>query len=330
MDDNFEDERIEADQQLDLVDSTDQSDNVLETVEKSDVPKVNIEIVDPTSATDERNENDVETIKNSESSRVSRKMTPKRKEIEKSDYKKPKVASKLADYIKQPIPELSEEEKLERAKIRKSKFQKNKVKKEVQEDKNRSHSEERRKKVEKEPPKVIKRTPPKSKWDAVMNKIETNQTAPPKPKTEVKSKLQTYLSTPVPTKKEPENKPPKKVSNMPTPDYSKIKSKLNLAAPPPSKKQENIPEQGKKKNRIPLPGNLRRHSSISSDASSNVPKLDLNDSVGSGNVVGSALNSARSSCSDLHKEMFLEKDSKSHDIKPSSKYNRFMFIIWIK
>jgi hypothetical protein len=82
-----------------------------------------IEIVDPTSATDERNENDLETIKNSESSRVSRKMTPKRKEIEKSDYKKPKVASRLADYIKQPIPELSEEEKLERAKIRKSKFQ---------------------------------------------------------------------------------------------------------------------------------------------------------------------------------------------------------------
>ncbi|XP_052089528.1 CAP-Gly domain-containing linker protein 1-like isoform X4 [Mytilus californianus] len=309
-DENVEDERIEADQQLDLVGGKNQDKDSA----KAEIPQVNIEIVDQdgtTTTTDEKKDGDGETDANKESSKTPRKMTPKKKELEKSDYKKPKVASRLADYINQPVPELSEEEKLERAKNRKNKFQKNVVKKVEKEDKNTSHSEERHKKVEKEPPKIIKRTPPKSKWDAVMNKIENNQSAPPKPKTEVKSKLQEYLSAPTPVKKETEIKPPKKVSNMPTPDYSKIKSKLNLAAPPPaSKKIDN-----KKKSKLPAPGNLKRHSSVSSNASS-LMKLDLNDSVGSSSqVFGSALTSARSSCSDLHKEV--SQDSKSHD-RPSN------------
>ncbi|CAC5377983.1 unnamed protein product [Mytilus coruscus] len=310
-DENVEDERIEADQQLDPLGGKNQEKESA----KAEIPQVNIEIVDQdgttTTTTDEKKDEDVETDANKESSKTPRKMTPKKKELEKSDYKKPKVASRLADYINQPVPELSEEEKLERAKNRKNKFQKNVVKKVEKEDKNTSHSEERHKKVEKEPPKIIKRTPPKSKWDAVMNKIENNQSAPPKPKTEVKSKLQEYLSAPTPVKKETEIKPPKKVSNMPTPDYSKIKSKLNLAAPPPvAKKIDN-----KKKSKLPGPGNLKRHSSVSSNASS-LMKLDLNDSVGSSSqVFGSALTSARSSCSDLHKEVY--QDSKSHD-RPSN------------
>lgn len=303
--DNEEDERIEADQQLDQ--------DLDQEAGKTEVPQVNIEIVDEdgTTPTEEKKDEDVETDANKESSKTPRKMTPKKKELEKSDYKKPKVASRLADYINQPVPELSEEEKLERAKNRKNKFQKKVVKKVEKEDKNTSQSENRHKKVEKEPPKIIKRTPPKSKWDAVMNKIEDNQSAPPKPKTEVKSKLQEYLSTPIPVKKETEIKPPKKVSNMPTPDYSKIKSKLNLAAPPPAAKKVD----NKKKSKLPAPGNLKRHSSISSNASS-LMKLDLNDS-GSSQIFGSALTSARSSFSDLHKEV--SQDSKSHD-KPSSKY----------
>ncbi|XP_076117066.1 uncharacterized protein LOC143084890 isoform X5 [Mytilus galloprovincialis] len=301
--DNEEDERIEADQQLDQ--------DLDQEAGKAEVPQVNIEIVDEdgTTPTEEKKDEDVETDANKESSKTPRKMTPKKKELEKSDYKKPKVASRLADYINQPVPELSEEEKLERAKNRKNKFQKKVVKKVEKEDKNTSQSDNRHKKVEKEPPKIIKRTPPKSKWDAVMNKIEDNQSAPPKPKTEVKSKLQEYLSTPIPVKKETEIKPPKKVSNMPTPDYSKIKSKLNLAAPPPAAKKVD----NKKKSKLPAPGNLKRHSSISSNASS-LMKLDLNDS-GSSQIFGSALTSARSSFSDLHKEV--SQDSKSHD-KPSN------------
>ncbi|XP_071124526.1 CAP-Gly domain-containing linker protein 1-like isoform X11 [Mytilus edulis] len=301
--DNEEDERIEADQQLDQDLDKDSG--------QAEVPQVKIEIVDhdDTTPTEEKKDEDVETDANKESSKTPRKMTPKKKELEKSDYKKPKVASRLADYINQPVPELSEEEKLERAKNRKNKFQKKIVKKVEKEDKNTSQSENRHKKVEKEPPKIIKRTPPKSKWDAVMNKIEDNQSAPPKPKTEVKSKLQEYLSTPTPVKKETEIKPPKKVSNMPTPDYSKIKSKLNLAAPPPAAKKVD----NKKKSKLPAPGNLKRHSSISSNASS-LMKLDLNDS-GSSQIFGSALTSARSSFSDLHKEV--SQDSKSHD-KPSN------------
>ncbi|VDI57412.1 Hypothetical predicted protein [Mytilus galloprovincialis] len=301
--DNEEDERIEADQQLDQ--------DLDQEAGKAEVPQVNIEIVDEdgTTPTEEKKDEDVETDANKESSKTPRKMTPKKKELEKSDYKKPKVASRLADYINQPVPELSEEEKLERAKNRKNKFQKKVVKKVEKEDKNTSQSENRHKKVEKEPPKIIKRTPPKSKWDAVMNKIEDNQSAPPKPKTEVKSKLQEYLSTPIPVKKETEIKTPKKVSNMPTPDYSKIKSKLNLAAPPPAAKKVD----NKKKSKLPAPGNLKRHSSISSNASS-LMKLDLNDS-GSSQIFGSALTSARSSFSDLHKEV--SQDSKSHD-KPSN------------
>ncbi|XP_063419334.1 CAP-Gly domain-containing linker protein 1-like isoform X4 [Mytilus trossulus] len=296
--DNEEDERIEADQQLDQ--------DLDQEAGKAEVPLVNIEIVDQddTTPTEEKKDEDVETDANKESSKTPRKMTPKKKELEKSDYKKPKVASRLADYINQPVPELSEEEKLERAKNRKNKFQKKVVKKVEKEDKNTSQLENRHKKIEKEPPKIIKRTPPKSKWDAVMNKIEDNQSAPPKPKTEVKSKLQEYLSTPTPVfKKETEIKPPKKVSNMPTPDYSKIKSKLNLAAPPPAAKKVD----NKKKSKLPAPGNLKRHSSISSNASS-LMKLDLNDS-GSSQIFGSALTSARSSFSDLHKEVSQDKPS---------------------
>lgn len=318
-DDSFEDERIEADQQLDPVKEGETKGDNTPTAVTPDTPKVNFQIVDKDeSKTDGDKKTEGDTGTKDSSSKTPQKAIPKKKEIEKTEYKKPKVASRLADYIKQPVPELTEEEKLERAKNRKNKLQKN-VKKVVKENKEKSESEERyNKKVEKEPPKIIKRTPPKSKWDAVMNKIDSSQSAPPKPKSEVKSKLQEYLSTPSPAKKEPEIKQPKKISNMPTPDYSKIKSKLSISGPPPPMRRAESTD--KRKSKLPPPGVLKRKSSMSSVSNaSSLHKLDLNES-GSGTVFHSAVNSARSSISDIHKAGQQNDKENSKQDKPSSKF----------
>ena len=86
---------------------------------------------------------------------------------------------------------------------------------------------------------------PKSKWDSIMNKIETNkENVKLKPKTEVKSKLETYLSqkpvTPAKEKKAVKETPPKKVTHIPLPDYSKVKSKLFSATASSATKQRPV------------------------------------------------------------------------------------------
>lgn len=104
---------------------------------------------------------------------------------------------------------------------------------------------ETKSKQEKVVPKVIKRAAPKSKWDSIMNKIETNkENVKLKPKVEVKSKLETYLSQkptiPVREKKPVKETTPKKVTHIPLPDYSKVKSKLFSATASSATKQRQL------------------------------------------------------------------------------------------
>ncbi|XP_021371243.1 microtubule-associated tumor suppressor 1 homolog isoform X2 [Mizuhopecten yessoensis] len=250
----------------------------------------------------------------------------KKKEVEKIEYKKPNVnvKSRLGDYIKAPLPVKAKEEVRESPKPKQNTESKKKNSKEDA-DKSKQNSgegvsEERntRKKVEKEIPKIIKRSPPKSKWGNIMSQIEEEK-GKVKPKSEVKSKLETYLSTPAPTppppKKEEATKEAKvkiKLPAVPKPDYSKVKSKLCLGPPPPIIKRDRSPSGGGRA-QSPRPGRLskgensRRPSSVSS-AGSIVPNLDLNDSLGS-SVLDSALSSARSSQSETSRTSKTEEES---------------------
>ncbi|XP_033744312.1 uncharacterized protein LOC117330198 [Pecten maximus] len=257
----------------------------------------------------------------------------KKKEVEKIEYKKPNVnvKSRLGDYIKAPLPVKVKEEVKEPPKAKQNTESKKRNSKEDAEKSKQNGGEgvseerNRRKKVEKEPPKIIKRTPPKSKWGNIMSQIEEDK-GKVKPKAEVKSKLETYLATPAPTpppKKEEvakESKVKIKLPAVPKPDYSKVKSKLGLAAPSPAIKRDRSPSGGGR-DQSPRPGrgakgeNSRRPSSVSS-AGSIVPKLDLNDSLGS-SVLDSALSSARSSQSETSRQD--KTDDELNTPRPGSK-----------
>lgn len=238
-----------------------------------------------------------------------RDVKKKKKEAEKVEHRKPniKVGSRIADYIKTPVPVKSKDDNTEAAKNKRNMGPKGKAAK-LLEMKTKAVKEEvaevrkRREKVEKEPPKIIKRTPPKSKWDSIMSQIDAEKNVA-KPKAEVKSKLESYLSTPPPpTAKEvaTKEKPKKKLPSLPTPDFSKVKSKLNLGSPVSAIRRESSPATSKKNSpRSNFTGDVvKRLSSVASNGSSNAPKLDLNDSVGS-SLLGSAISSVRSSHSDL-------------------------------
>jgi len=271
---------------------------------------------------DKTNVSKSEKSKNKESNRG--RSPRKKKEVEKVEHKKPNinVASRLADYIKAPLPvKVKEEPKPksnEKKNLSKVIEENDKVKQsDIENEKNI------KKKVEKEPPKIIKRTTPKSKWGNIMSQIEENQTKP-KPKKEVKSSLQEYLSTPVPVipKKEEKKAEIKPKKTIPKPDYSKVKSKLNLAPPSAPVSRRNLsPRPGDK------PGS-RRHSSITSCSSAlqALPKLGLNDSCSS-SVLGSGISSVRSSHSDLNAavegEQTTETDGETttpRAAQPGSKY----------
>ncbi|XP_056010195.1 microtubule-associated tumor suppressor 1 homolog isoform X6 [Ostrea edulis] len=306
----IEDERIEADQQLDKLNVTVDivRESLVEDVEErgGEQEEENEVTVKEVSEEESANEGSVTTEDTISQRRDIRK---KRREIEKTEHKKPniKVGSRLADYIKAPVPVKPKDENTEAAKNKRNMGPKLKAAKssdaKVKGGKDNGTEEKRKKeKMEKEPPKIIKRSPPKSKWDSIMSQIEAEKTVV-KPKAEVKSKLEAYLSTPPPpSKKEvvPKEKPKKKLPSLPTPDFSKVKSKLNLGAPVALIRRESSPAAGKKDSpRGNVSGDvLRRLSSVASNGSSNAPKLDLNDSVGS-SVLGSAISSVRSSQSDL-------------------------------
>ncbi|XP_036367490.1 uncharacterized protein LOC115222505 isoform X3 [Octopus sinensis] len=86
----------------------------------------------------------------------------------------------------------------------------------------------------------IKRERPKSKWDKIMNKIENNkESIKLKTKSDVKSTIGSYVQQKPTVIKEP--KPVKeipKVTHIPQPDYSKVKSKLFSATASTSTKQK--------------------------------------------------------------------------------------------
>jgi hypothetical protein len=308
----IEDERIEADQQLDKLNVTVdivREGSIGEEEEeeiKREQEEENEVTIKGVSEEESANEGSVTT----EDTAPQRKdLKKKRKEVEKTEHKKPniKVGSRLADYIKAPVPVKPKDENTEAAKNKRNMGPKVKAAKssdaKAKGGKDNGTEEKRKKeKVEKEPPKIIKRSPPKSKWDSIMSQIEADKTVV-KPKAEVKSKLEAYLSTPPPPPKKeaaPKEKPKKKLPSLPTPDFSKVKSKLNLGAPVALIRRESSPATNKKdSSKGNVSGDiLRRLSSVTSNGSSNAPKLDLNDSVGS-SVLGSAISSVRSSRSDL-------------------------------
>ncbi|KAK3099678.1 hypothetical protein FSP39_007927, partial [Pinctada imbricata] len=332
--DVVEDERTEADQQQDLEipnqkpdpgESTNQYNGRPEVAN----PKLNVTVdfrckEDNSVGTENQEETtDVESIhipsenegesgnendKSKEKKGKGKKFLKKRKE-EKVERKKPNinVGSRLADYIKSPLPAKPKEEKenTEAAKNKRNLGYVRKLNKSEEADKGKIDGSEekktfKREKIEKEPPKIIKRAPPKSKWDAIMSKIEDHKTEP-QPKKEVRSTLSAYLSAPSPviTKKEPEPKQKKKLPAVPTPDYSKVKSKLNLGSTPPAPKREMSPAPVKR-DQSPRPKQTRA-ASLSTASGSAPPPLNLNDSLGS-SVLGSAVESVRStgSLSDLH------------------------------
>ncbi|XP_060078884.1 microtubule-associated tumor suppressor 1 homolog [Ylistrum balloti] len=310
---------------VEVVDSS--NSTVMETEVKGEVPV--------TSQSEEKNEEikNVPKDKSDTGPTKNKFKFKKKKEVEKVEHKKPNVnvKSRLGDYIKAPLPVKVKEEVKEPPKPKQNTESKKKISKEDTEkskqngDEGVSEERNRRKKVEKEPPKIIKRTPPKSKWGNIMSQIEEDK-GKVKPKAEVKSKLETYLSTPAPTpppKKEEVAKEVKskvKLPAVPKPDYSKVKSKLCLGPPPPVIKRDRSPsgggrDQSPRSGRGSKGDNSRRTSSVST-AGSVVPKLDLNDSLGS-SVLDSALSSARSSQSEASRTD--KTDEESNTPRPGSK-----------
>ncbi|XP_065931914.1 CAP-Gly domain-containing linker protein 1 isoform X5 [Magallana gigas] len=312
-----EDERIEADQQLDKLNVTvditrdrgqpqEEAEDLEERVEE---PEEENEVTVKEVSEDESGDEGSVTAEDARQAQK-RDVKKKKKEAEKVEHRKPniKVGSRIADYIKTPVPVKSKDDNTEAAKNKRNMGPKGKAAK-LLEMKAKAVKEEvaevrkRREKVEKEPPKIIKRTPPKSKWDSIMSQIDAEKNVA-KPKAEVKSKLESYLSTPPPptAKKEvaTKEKPKKKLPSLPTPDFSKVKSKLNLGSPVSAIRRESSPATSKKNSpRSNFTGDVvKRLSSVASNGSSNAPKLDLNDSVGS-SLLGSAISSVRSSHSDL-------------------------------
>ena len=174
--------------------------------------------------------------------------TPRKKKFNVvKDFKKPNtnVVSKLSEYFKAPPPpkpvkddKSNTEEAKNKRNSMKSKIDLSKVTSKIDnkvidnkvtDDKNLTKEGKGKETVEKEPMKKVKRTPPKSKWDAIMSQISDQK---PKPKAEVKSKLESILHAPTPVKKEEEAPKPKRKISMGIPDYSKVQSKLSYTSLP--------------------------------------------------------------------------------------------------
>lgn len=112
-----------------------------------------------------------------------------------------------------------------------------------EEEKARKEEEKARKEAEakEKEAKRVKRVAPKSKWDAIMNKIETSKTSEPAVKPEPKSKLEAFRHIPPPAPKKKEEPPkPKRIIKMThaLPDLSKVQSKLKYTAAPPKPKPD--------------------------------------------------------------------------------------------
>ncbi|XP_053398863.1 CAP-Gly domain-containing linker protein 1-like isoform X3 [Mercenaria mercenaria] len=258
------------------------------------VPIVTITIEDKDG--EKKNEQDKNDKK-----KVEKQKTPKKKKFNVvKDFKKPNttnVVSKLSEYLKTPVPVKPREDKSNTEEFKnkrnslKGKIDLSKVTSKIA---NRSVIEETKKVngeiekkeaeplVEKEPVKKIKRTPPKSKWDAIMSQIDTKKDSEKaKPKTEVKSKLEAFLHIPPPTppKKEEPPKPKKKISTA-LPDYSKVQSKLKYTAPPPKPKVDESPNRTS----TASPNRKKKDTLNKSASESQKNKLDTSKSSSPGRI----------------------------------------------
>lgn len=208
---------------------------------------------------------DVSKLQSKVSAGKVKKSTKKKILMPKSDHRKPNVSgvvSRLADYIKSPLPvKLADDHgSLESGKNKKNlKKSNSENKKTIENNLNDSGLKvieikpmEKKKMVKDVPKIIIKKSTPKSKWGNIMSQIEANKEDKPKPKVDVKSKLETHLhSTPPPkvnlnrrdndVKKE--KKTVKKIQSSPIPNYNKVKSKLNLAPTPTGKQESLLPAQ---------------------------------------------------------------------------------------
>ena len=246
-----------------LPDSEDKSDGN----QDSGVPMVTVVIEDGESEgkdKDESLESKNENEKNNE--KPGKVKTPKKKKFNVvKDFKKPNttnVVSKLSEYLKAPVPVKPKDDKDNTVEAKnkrnslKGKVDLNGSKLESKVNDEKKIEEKKEKEViEKEPVKKVKRTPPKSKWGAIMSQID-NHKDDVKPKTEVKSKLAELLKAPPPPVVKKEVEKPKnkwdaimsqidsKKGEEKTKPKTEVKSKLAemLKAPPPAPKKEAEPK----------------------------------------------------------------------------------------
>ena len=219
---------------------------------------------DENESVESKNENE----KNNE--KTGKVKTPKKKKFNVvKDFKKPNttnVVSKLSEYLKTPVPvkpkedkDNTEEAKNKRNSLRgKVDLKGSKLESKVNEE-NKVEEKKEKEVIEKEPVKKVKRTPPKSKWDAIMSQID-NKKDEVKPKMEVKSKLAELLKAPPPPAPKKEVEKPKnkwdaimsqidsKKGEEKSKPKTEVKSKLAelLKAPPPAPKKEAEPKPKRK------------------------------------------------------------------------------------
>ena len=184
---------------------------------------------------------------------VTRKPAPPKKPIQ-IEHKKPNVAkvrSSLADYINTPPPKPKPKDPPKDLTTLTVKKKPAASPKELTPEREPSVSKSEDSKasspvkVEKEPPKPVKRTTPKSKWDSIMTNIKSNKTTV-KPKAEIKSKLfeptvASAMASPAAANKKVEKQNAKNDAknlqlqkrrlSAPMPDFSNVKSKLGSTNP---------------------------------------------------------------------------------------------------
>ncbi|XP_064636975.1 CAP-Gly domain-containing linker protein 1-like isoform X3 [Lineus longissimus] len=175
---------------------------------------------------------------------------PPKKTVDVSPPKKPdvsKVRSSLADYINTPPPPPKPKPKeKEPDKVTKNIINKKKIESKLDcGTKTPLRTEKRspdKSSPESDPPKIVKRTPVKNKWDDIMSKISENKETKPTPKKEIKSRLDNHMPVaPVvrvskvekrEVKNDSKELAKRRLSAPVVPNYSAVKSKLSTQPVP--------------------------------------------------------------------------------------------------